>query len=205
MSTNYTEKDVFNTLNSVNVNEHTEKKMNLTYLSWAWAWAEVKKRFPDANYTVYENDQGWNYFTDGRTCWTKVGVTIEGLEHIELLPVMDFRNKSIPLEKVTSMDVNTSIQRNITKAISRHGLALYIYAGEDIPEATEDTDPPKAESKPVSAPQKLPTPPAPVKATAPTPPAPVQETAPTPPQSARVEAPKNNTVKAHKWSTVKSF
>lgn len=205
MSTNYTEKDVFNTLNSVNVNEHTEKKMNLTYLSWAWAWAEVKKRFPDANYTIYENTQGWNYFTDGRTCWTKVGLTIEGLEHIEQLPVMDFRNKSIPLEKVTSMDVNTSIQRGLTKAIARHGLGLYIYAGEDIPEATEDTDAPKAESKPVSTPQKLPTPPPSVKETAPTPPAPAKENTPTPPPSARVEAPKNNTVKAHKWATVKSF
>lgn len=195
MNNTYIEKDVFNTLNCVNVNEHTEKKMSLTYLSWAWAWSEVKKKFPDANYTVYENDQGWNYFTDGRTCWVKVSVTIENLEHIEQLPVMDFRNKSIPLEKVTSMDVNTSIQRGLTKAIARHGLGLYIYAGEDIPEATEDTDAPKAESKPVSAPQKLPTPPAPVK-----------ENIPTPPPSARVEAPKNNTVKqAHKWSTVKSF
>lgn len=194
MNNTYIEKDVFNTLNSVNVNEHTEKKMSLTYLSWAWAWAEVKKRFPDANYTIYENNQGWNYFTDGRTCWTKVGLTIEGLEHVEQLPVMDFRNKSIPLEKVTSMDVNTSIQRGLTKAIARHGLGLYIYAGEDIPEATEDTDTPKTESKPVSAPQKLPTPPAPVK-----------ENIPTPPPSARVEAPKNNTVKAHKWTTVKSF
>lgn len=205
MSTNYTEKDVFNTLNSVNVNAHTEKKMNLTYLSWAWAWAEVKKRFPDANYTVYENEQGWNYFHDNKTCWVKVSVTIENLEHIEQLPVMDFRNKSIPLDKVTSMDVNTSIQRGLTKAIARHGLGLYIYAGEDIPEATEDTDPPKAKSKPVSAPQKLPTPPAPVKEAVPTPPAPVKESIPTPPPSARVEAPKNNTVKAHKWSTVKSF
>ena len=205
MNNTYIEKDVFNTLNSVNVNEHTEKKMNLTYLSWAWAWAEVKKRFPDANYTVYENNQGWNYFTDGRTCWTKVGVSIEGLEHVEQLPVMDFKNKSIPLDKVTSMDVNKSIKRCLAKCLALHGLGMYVYAGEDLPEATEDTDIPKADSKPVSAPQKLPTPPAPVKATAPTPPAPVKESIPTPPPSARVEAPKNNTVKAHKWSTVKTF
>ena len=125
---------VFNNLNSVNCNEHTEKKNGLTYLSWAWAWAEVKKRYPSANYTIYENQQGWNYFTDGRTCWVKTGVTIEGLEHIEYLPVMDYRNASIPLEKVTSFDVNKAIQRSLTKAAARHGLGLYIYAGEDLPE-----------------------------------------------------------------------
>ena len=125
---------IFNNLNSVNCNEHTEKKNGLTYLSWAWAWAEVKKRYPSANYTIYENQQGWNYFTDGKTCWVKTGVTIEGLEHIEYLPVMDYRNASIPLEKVTSFDVNKAIQRSLTKAAARHGLGLYIYAGEDLPE-----------------------------------------------------------------------
>ena len=125
---------VFETLNSINVNEHTEKKGNLTYLSWAWAWAECKKAYPDAQYTVYENEDGWNYFTDGKTCWVKTGVTIEGQEHIEYLPVMDFKNKSIPLENVTSFDVNKTIQRSLTKALARHGLGLYIYAGEDLPE-----------------------------------------------------------------------
>ena len=61
-------------------------------------------------------------------------VTIEGLEHIEYLPVMDFRNNSIPSDKVTSFDVNKAIQRSLTKACARHGLGLYIYAGEDLPE-----------------------------------------------------------------------
>ena len=127
-------KSVFSTLNAVNCNEHTEKKNNLTYLSWAWAWAEVKKLYPNASYTIYENAQQWNYFTDGKTCWVKTGVTIEGLEHIEYLPVMDFRNNSIPADKVTSFDVNKAIQRSLTKACARHGLGLYIYAGEDLPE-----------------------------------------------------------------------
>ena len=129
---------VFETLNSINVNEHTEKKGNLTYLSWAWAWAECKKAFPTAQYTVYENERGWNYFTDGKTCWVKTGVTIEGQEHIEYLPVMDFKNKSIPLENVTSFDVNKTIQRSLTKALARHGLGLYIYAGEDLPEESPE-------------------------------------------------------------------
>lgn len=127
-------RSVFDTLNAINVNEHTEKKGNLTYLSWAWAWQAVKKAYPEATYTIYENPQGWNYFTDGRTCWVKTGVTIDGIEHIEYLPVMDNRNNSIPLERVTSFSVNTAIQRSLTKACARHGLGLYIYACEDLPQ-----------------------------------------------------------------------
>ena len=123
----------FEMLQSINCNGHTEKKGGLTYLSWAWAWQMVKKTFPDAFYTIYENKDGMNYHTDGRTCWVKTGVTVNGLEHIEYLPVMDYKNNSIPLAKVTSTDVNKSIQRSLTKACARHGLGLYIYAGEDLP------------------------------------------------------------------------
>lgn len=130
------EQSVFQTLNAINVQDHVEKKNGLSYLSWAWAWSEVKKVYPNANYKIYERQTEWgevNYFTDGRTCWVKTGVEINGLEHIEELPVMDFRNKSIPLDKVTSFDVNKAIQRSLTKALARHGLGLYIYAGEDLP------------------------------------------------------------------------
>ncbi len=126
--------NVFETLSSINVNEHTETKNGLTYLSWAWAWAEAKKRFPAANFTVYERPDGVIYWTDGRTAWVKTGVTIEDLEHIEYLPIMDFKNRSIPVDQITSTDVNKAIQRSLTKALARHGLGLYIYAGEDLPE-----------------------------------------------------------------------
>ena len=129
MSDNY-----FKTLNAIDVSDKKEEKNGLSYLSWAWAWAEVKKLFPDTTYTVYENKDGLFYHTDGKTCWVKTGVTVNGIEHIEYLPVMDFRNNSIPLEKVTSFDVNKAIQRSLTKAVARHGLGLYIYAGEDLPE-----------------------------------------------------------------------
>ena len=145
---------VFSRLNGINVNGHTEKKNGLTYLSWAWAWAEVKKLFPGAFYTIYERETEFgpvNYFTDGRTCWVKTGVTIEGLEHVEELPVMDFKNRSIPYEAVNSMDVNKAIQRSLTKACARHGLGLYIYAGEDLPE-----DEAKAETKPEAKPEAKP-------------------------------------------------
>ena len=135
---------IFETLNAINVGEHIEKKNGLSYLAWAWAWAEVKKKYPTATYTIYENKDGWNYHTDGHTAWVKTGVTIDGLEHIEYLPVMDMRNRSIPIENVTSFDVNKAIQRSLTKACARHGLGLYIYAGEDLPEA---------EQKPVERPE----------------------------------------------------
>lgn len=140
----------FQKLNGINVNDKTEQKNGLTYLSWAWAWGEVKKLFPDATYTIYENANGWNYHTDGRTAWVKTGVTVNGIEHIEMLPVMDFKNRSIPLEQITSFDVNKAIQRSLTKAVARHGLGLYIYAGEDLPDAADDEA--RAEAKP--APKK---------------------------------------------------
>lgn len=133
---------VFETLNAVNVNGHSEKKNGLTYLSWAWAWSEVKKAYPDAQYTIYETPEGCFYWTDGRTCWVKTGVTINGLEHIEYLPVMDYKNAAIQLEKVTSTDVNKAIQRSLTKACARHGLGLYIYAGEDLPESEQGQEKP---------------------------------------------------------------
>ena len=135
-----TETSVFDVLNSINVNEHTEKKNNLTYLSWAWAWSKVKEHYPEAFYTIYENKDGLFYHTDGRTCWVKTGVTIHGLEHIEYLPVMDNRNQSIGIDRVTSFDVNKAIQRSLTKAAARHGLGLYIYAGEDLPEAVKEEE-----------------------------------------------------------------
>lgn len=145
-------KSVFETLSAINVSGKTEKKNGLTYLSWAYAWAEVCKVYPTATYKVYERDTQWgpvNYFTDGRTCWVKVGVTIEGLEHVEMLPVMNFKNQSIPLDKVTSCDANKAVQRAITKAISRHGLGLYIYTGEDLPECESHAQPAQPANKPI--------------------------------------------------------
>ena len=141
----------FQTLNNINVNDKAEKKGNLTYLSWPFAWGEIKKLHPDAEYTIYENANGWNYHTDGRTAWVKTGVTICGIEHIEYLPIMDNRNNSIPLERITSRNVNDAIQRSITKACARHGLGLYIYAGEDLPEIVQELP---FDEKPAQAPIK---------------------------------------------------
>lgn len=145
-----TKKDVFNNLNHINVNKHTERKKNLTYLSWAWAWAEVKKEYPEATYKIerfgenkkpYLYDEGLGYMV-----FTKV--TIEGLTHEMWLPVMDHNNlamKSEPYEKkfknstakvdaATMFDINSTIMRCLTKNLAMHGLGLYIYAGEDLPQ-----------------------------------------------------------------------
>ena len=147
MSENY-----FDELNRINVNDKTEKKGGLTYLSWAWAWSELKKHYPDSFFTIYENRDGLNYHHDGRTAWVKTGVTVvfdrivngererHGIENVEYLPIMNNRNRSIPLEQITSFDVNTAIQRSLTKAVARHGLGLYIYAGEDLPEDDKPQD-----------------------------------------------------------------
>jgi len=156
-------KSTFDTLYALNVNGKTEKKGSLTYLSWAAAWAEAKTLFPDINYTIYENvdteGRVLNYFSDGSTSYVKVGVTIDGLEHINYLPVMDYRNKSIGMDKLTSFDVNTAIQRCLTKALGMHGLGLYIYQGEDLPHVevvdaktaqTKRTTPKAAKGKDIS-------------------------------------------------------
>ena len=140
---NENNENYFVELNNINVNDKIEKKNGLSYLSWSYAWGELKKIHPNSTYTIYENAQGWNYHTDGRTCWVKTGVTVNGIEHIEYLPVMDYRNKSIAANAVTSFDVNKAIQRSLTKACARHGIGLYIYAGEDLPEA-EQTEQPQA-------------------------------------------------------------
>lgn len=133
----------FEILSQINCNEHVEQKNGLSYLSWAWAWGELKKLYPKSYTTVYEDPNGCIYFSDGATCWVKTGVTLveedgTALEHIEYLPVMDNRNQSIPADKLKSTDVNKAIQRSITKAIARHGLGFYIYAGEDLPETLCD-------------------------------------------------------------------
>jgi len=131
----------------VNVSDKIEKKNGLSYVSWPYAWAEVKKRYPDANYRIYENANGWFYHTDGKTCWVKTGLTVNGIEHIEMLPVMDFKNRSIPADQVTSTDVNKAIQRSLTKAAARHGIGLYVYAGEDLPECEAEKKPEEKETQ----------------------------------------------------------
>jgi len=132
-------KSVFKELASINVKPKLEKKGNLSYLSWSYAWAIVKDKYPDTTRKVYECEStGLNYFTDGKTAYVKVGVTINGTEHIDYLPIMLNNNKSMPLEKITSFDVNKTIQRSTVKAIGYHGLGLSVWAGEDLVDVSEE-------------------------------------------------------------------
>lgn len=154
----------FERLNNINVNEHTEEKNGLTYLSWAWAWAEVKKNFTDVRYNikrfgenqlpyVYDENTGYMVFTE---------VTLEGLTYEMWLPVMDSANKAMKnhpytydtrykkglvVEAATMFDINKTIMRCLVKNLAMFGLGLYIYAGEDLPETAQDINSKKEELK----------------------------------------------------------
>ena len=135
-----------NTLLKLNVNEHTEKKGNLTYLSWAWAWAEALKADPQATFNVemFGPHGDKCYMEINGTAMVFVTVTMFNKPMMCQLPVMDHRNK--PITNPDAFAVNTGIMRCMTKALSLHGLGLYIYAGEDLPESDGPT-PPSLEEK----------------------------------------------------------
>jgi len=123
----------------INVNDHTERKGNLTYLSWAWAWAEVLKIDPTARYTVHEFEGLPVCYLRNGSALVKVSVEIKGDIKTCLLPVMDNRNRSIV--DPDSFAVNTAIMRCLTKCIALFGLGLYIFAGEDLPEGATLPEP----------------------------------------------------------------
>lgn len=117
--------NVFKKLSTISIKDKVEKKGKLDYLSWANAWALLKQNYPTAQRIVYEDPAtGLNYFTDGKTCYVKIGIVVNELEHIDYLPIMDFRNAAIVVDKVTMFDVNKTIQRSTVKAIGLHGLGL---------------------------------------------------------------------------------
>jgi uncharacterized protein (DUF427 family) len=130
-------------LASINVNAHTEKKANLTYLSWAWAVDQLLRADPNAVWAYGEPVKF------GETMMVFCEVTAFGKRMTAQLPVMDHRNKAIA--NPDAFQVNTAMQRCLAKAIALHGLGLYIYAGEDLPEGYEKDEPKKATPAPVKA------------------------------------------------------
>ena len=131
-------KSTFKELTAISIDDKLKSKGGFSYLSWAYAWAIVKDKYPDSTRTVYESDHtGLNYFTDGKTAYVKVGVTINGIEHIDYLPVMDNRNNSLTIDRVSSFHVNKTIQRSTVKAIAMHGLGLSLWAGEDLVDVSD--------------------------------------------------------------------
>ena len=152
------DKTSFEKLYAINVNDKTEAKNGLTYLSWAWAWAEFKKAFPDAEYEVKKFENGLPYVYDENTGYMVfTSVTVNGLTHEMWLPVMDGNNKAmknvpyevqtkykrITVNAATMFDINKAIMRCLTKNLAMFGLGLYIYAGEDLPDTGDEapTDP----------------------------------------------------------------
>ena len=143
------EKNYFELLNSINVNDKTEKKNGLTYLSWAWAIGEITKQYPNLTYRIVKFENNLPYIYDEKTGYMVfTEVTIEGVTKEMWLPVMDSNNKAMlahsyeystkygtkTVEKATMFDINKTIMRCLAKNLAMFGLGLYIYAGEDLPE-----------------------------------------------------------------------
>ena len=125
-------KSVWETLSRIDVNEHTEDKGGLTYLSWAWAWGICKDHYPDATFIKHTNEQDFPCFKDDNGfAFVKVTVTIQGESVTEFLPVLDFRNA--PIENPNAFAVNTALQRCLAKCLAYQGLGHYIFSGEDMP------------------------------------------------------------------------
>ena len=140
----------FEEIYSINVNDKTEKKGQLTYLSWAWAWAEFKKKYPKATYSVDRFDGTYCTGNEKLGWMVRTEIFADDLTYEMWLPVMDMRNNAILQPKMT--DVNKTIMRCLTKNLAMFGLGLYIYAGEDLPEDMDE----EGETKPQPKPQVKP-------------------------------------------------
>ena len=124
----------FTELDQVDVTKHIEKKGKFSYLSWAYAVRELKKRHPNATWTVHEQatEHGTApYYKTEFGVFVKVTVTVGGIEMTQIHPVLNHQNK--PIDNPNAFHINTSIQRCLTKAIALHGLGIHLYAGEDLP------------------------------------------------------------------------
>ena len=147
-------KDIWETLSKINVSEHTEKKMNLTYLSWAWAWGVLMEHYPEATYSFYEDENHVPFVSmpDG-TCEVRCKVVIGELVREIWLPVMNNKNQQAVINP-NSFQVNTAKMRCLTKCLGIWGLGHYIYAGEDLPR--EEVKEEKAVGKKVEPVKKAP-------------------------------------------------
>ena len=141
----------FEEIYSLNVNDKTEKKGQLTYLSWAWAWAEFKKKYPKATYSVDKFDGTYCTGNEKLGWMVRTEVYADELCYEMWLPIMDMRNNAILAPKMT--DVNKSIMRCLTKNLAMFGLGLYIYAGEDLPEDEDEPQVKPIQNKPSMAPK----------------------------------------------------
>lgn len=126
------DKSIFQTLSEVDITEHIKKKNNIMYLPWSKAWMVIKTIYPKAEFRVMQSAGGNRYHTDGKTAWVETCLTIGDATEREALAVMDYKNASIPLDKLTSADVENSIKRCFVKNAALFGLGLSLWTGEEI-------------------------------------------------------------------------
>lgn len=143
-------KSVWETLSAINVNENIEKKNGFSYLSWSWAWATLMDHYPDAEFYFENqsgefgdlNNDGVIRYPDG-TAEVRCVLTVDATTHTMWLPVMDYKNQAI--KNPNARDINDAKMRCLVKAMSLFGLGLYIYAGEDLPDASKQKSAPAAD------------------------------------------------------------
>jgi hypothetical protein len=126
MDTNY-----FARLAQINVNEHIERKGDFAYLSWTYAVQQLRLADPAATWEV-RRFEGLPYLKTETGFFVEVAVIVQGITLSQIHPVLDSRNR--PIEKPSCFDINTALARCLVKAIALHGLGLYVYAGEDLPQ-----------------------------------------------------------------------
>ena len=135
------DKSTFDVLSKVDVNKYKKKKGKFDYLSWAWAVTELLKVKPEATWHTHEYEVEGRirpYMVTEAGFFVMVSVTIDNITRSQIHPVLDYKN--VPIQDPTAQQINTSIQRCLAKAIALHGLGLYIFAGEDLPEPDELSD-----------------------------------------------------------------
>lgn len=138
--TNFIER--FNELNSRNVNDNVEKKNGLNYLSWAYVQQELTKLDENFQHRFIEfpstdsdrEDIFLPYLKTEEGYMVCVEITLFGVTKREWLPVLNYKNQTIPKGSATTFDINKSMKRVFVKCAAQFGLGNYLYLGEDGPE-----------------------------------------------------------------------
>lgn len=158
-------KDFFSVLSSIDCAKYVQKRNGLDYIPWAVAWKLLKQSFPESTYTVIKNAQGLNYHHDGSTAWVEVQLSLvvrddygcaHTYETTEMLAVMDYSKRSIPVDKLRSTDVINTLQRCLVKACARMGLGINVYGALDMDDLPEEEHASKTEPVAESSKQTAP-------------------------------------------------
>lgn len=150
--------EIWATLSKLNVDEHTEDRNGLSYLSWAWAWGIMMEHYPDMTVTWHGDGTHVDHIVyPGGTASVACTVSIGSVKQHMWLPVMDYRHKAIANPDARS--ISDAKMRCMVKCFALFGLGHYIYSGEDLPAKEKNTSekvsaPKTAEPKPKAAKSK---------------------------------------------------